>query len=186
VFAVAALTSDSKTGFDFGAITRTALANSQGSLSMNIDDVEHALASPLKETIEAIRKDFPEIYATFQMGYLGQAVFATWEDGHPVLIENDWKVASDGAIKLERFPANPEMNLVILGSGDDAILRYVSEHPDWWKSSAPRALEQLIRAAIHNAEATHTQDVGGEVSVLMIDSHGRRWISPGNCGTPQN
>jgi hypothetical protein len=181
-FAAAALASDSKTGFDFGAIAKEALASSKGPLSARMDAVEHALGSKMKQTVEAIKEDFPDVYETFQMGHLGQAVFAGWEAGHPVLIEDDWKITSDGNIKQERYPANDEMNLVILGSGGDAILRYVSDNPDWWMSPTPQALEQLIRAAIQDAEATHKADVGGEVSVLMIDSHGQRWVSPGNCG----
>jgi hypothetical protein len=181
-FAAAALAADSKTGFDFSAIAKDALASSNGPLSARIDAVDHALAPKMKQTVEAIKQDFPDVYEAFQMGHLGQAVFAGWESGHPVLIEDDWKIASDGRIQQERFPANDEMNLVILGSGGDAILRYVSDHPDWWMSPTPEALEQLIRAAIQDAEATHKADVGGAVSVLMIDAQGQRWVSPGKCG----
>jgi hypothetical protein len=181
VFAVAALESDSKTGFDFGSIAKDALAHSQGSLSMRVDLVERALAPKMQQAVEGIRQDFPDIYDALQMGYLGQAVFAGWENDHPVLIEDDWKITTDGAIKQDRFPANEEMNLVILGSGGDAILRYVSENPDWWKSPTPQALAQLIRAAIKDADSTQTHDVGGDVSVLQIDSHGQRWVSPGRC-----
>jgi hypothetical protein len=181
-FAVAALSSDSKTGFDFGAIAREALTASNGPLAARIDAVENALAPKMKKTVAAIRQDFPDVYETFQMGHLGQAVFAGWEGGHPVLIEDDWKITAEGEIRQERFPANDEMNLVILGSGGDAILRYVDQNPDWWMSPAAEALERLIRAAIKDAEATHTPDVGGEVSILRIDSQGQRWVSPGKCG----
>jgi hypothetical protein len=180
-FAVAALTSDSKTGFDFRAIATQALAASRGPLAARIDAVEQALAPKMKQAADAVKADFPDIYQTFQMGHIGQAVFAGWEAGHPVLIEDDWNIAADGGIRQERFPATDEMNLIILGSGGDAILRYVSDNPDWWMSPTPEALEQLIRAAIKDAETTHTADVGGAVSVLMIDSQGQRWVSPGVC-----
>jgi hypothetical protein len=40
----------------------------------------------------------------------------------------------------------------------------------------------LIQAAIRDAEATHRPDVGGDVSVLMIDAQGQRWVNPGKCG----
>lgn len=109
------------------------------------------------------------------------AVFAGWEGGHPVLIEDDWKITPEGEIRQERFPANDDMNLVILGSGGDAILRYVDQNPDWWMSPTAEALELLIRAAIKDAEASHASDVGGDVSILMIDSQGQRWVSPGKC-----
>jgi len=181
-FAVAALSSDSKTGFDFGAIARDALAKANGPLAERIDAVEKALAPRMKKTVAAIKEDFPDVYDAFQMGHLGQAVFAGWEGDHPVLIEDDWKITPEGEIRQERFPANEEMNLVILGSGGDAILDYVDKNPDWWMSPTPEALEHLIQAAIKDAEATHTPDVGGDVSVLMIDSHGQRWVSPGKCG----
>jgi hypothetical protein len=181
-FAVAALSSDSKTGFDFGAITKEALAKSNGPLTSRIEAVENALAPKMKSTVAAIRQDFPDIYETFQMGHLGQAVFAGWEGGHPVLIEDDWKITPEGEIRQERFPANEEMNLVILGSGGDAILDYVSKNPDWWMSPTAEALEHLIQAAIKDADSSRTRDVGGDVSVLMIDSEGQRWVTPGQCG----
>jgi hypothetical protein len=181
-FAVAALASDSSTGFDFRAIASKALASSSGPLSVRIGAVEQALTPKLKQAADAVKADFPDVYETFRMGHLGQAVFAGWEAGHPVLIEDDWNITDDGRIKQERFPATDEMNLIILGSGGDAILRYVSDNPDWWMSPAPAALEQLIRAAIRDAETTHSADVGGPVSVLMIDAQGQRWVSPGECG----
>jgi len=180
-FAVAALTSDSKTGFDFRAIATQALAASRGPLASRLDAVDQALAPKMKQAADAVKEDFPAMYEIFQMGHLGQAVFAGWEAGHPVLIEDDWNIAADGGIRQERFPATEEMNLIILGSGGDAILRYVSDNPDWWMSPTPQALEQLIQAAIKDADATHTADVGGAVSVLKIDSQGQRWVSPGIC-----
>lgn len=181
-FAMAALAADSSTGFDFGTITKQALTTSNGPLAARIDAVDMALAPKMKMTIDAVRKDFPNLYETFQMGYLGQAVFAGWEGDHPVLIEDDWKITPEGNLSQERFPANDEMNLVILGSGGDAILRYVSDHPDWWMFPAAEALKHLIQAAIRDAETTHTGDVGGDISVLMIDSQGQRWLNPGQCG----
>jgi hypothetical protein len=180
-FAVAALSSDSKTGFDFSVIAKEALVASIGPLSARVDAVDHALAPKMKRTVAAIKLEFPDLYQVFKMGHLGQAVFAGWESGHPVLIEDDWKITPEGDISEERFPASDEMNLVILGSGGDAILRYVDRNPDWWMSPTAEALEKLILAAIQDAEATHTADVGGDVSVLMIDQHGQRWVNPGKC-----
>ena len=58
----------------------------------------------MKKTVEAIKQDFPDVYETFQMGHLGQAVFAGWEGDHPVLIEDDWKITPEGEIRRSAFP----------------------------------------------------------------------------------
>ncbi len=180
-FAAAALSSDSRTGFDFAAIANDALAMASGPLSARISVVERALASPMKKTADAIHQDFPEAYEAFRKGRFAQAVFATWENDRPVLIEDNWNITTDGEIREERSPVNDDKNLVILGSGSEAILRYVDRNPDWWMFPAAEALERLIEAAIRDAGTAAQPDVGGEISILMIDAQGQRWIRPGNC-----
>jgi hypothetical protein len=181
-FAVSALSSDSRTGFDFGEITRGALAAASGPLDARIEEVEQALAPKMKATVDGIRQDFPKLYESFRKGKVGQAVFAAWEDGHPVLIEDDWEITPEGEIRQERFRATDEQNLLIIGSGGDAILRYVNQNSDWWKVPAPEALDRLIHAAIDDAAATHADDVGGEIAILTIDANGQRWVRTGKCG----
>jgi hypothetical protein len=181
-FAVSALSSDSRTGFDFSEIARSALAASAGPLDARLDVVEAALAPKMKAAIDGIRADFPNVYAAFRKGKVGEAVFAAWEDGHPVLIEEDWEITPEGSIRPERFRATVEQNLLMIGSGADAILRYVNRNDDWWKAPAPEALERLIRAAIDDAAATHTDDVGGEIAILAVDASGKKWVQPGKCG----
>ena len=183
VFAAASLSKDTKTGFDFYAITRNALLRSSGSLAMRLDAVDGQLRPRLRKTVLAIRQDFPDVYDSFLNGHLGQAVFATWENDHPVLIEDDWKISKDGQIMEERpFPGNDDSNLVILGSGSDAIVRYADEHPDWSKAPVAEALSHLIQAAIDGAAETgRTPDVGGDISILMIDAMGQHWLNPGRC-----
>ncbi len=177
VFAAASLSKDSRTGFDFYAITRQALLRSRGSLAMRLDAVDGQLRPRLRKTVLAIREDFPDVYESFLTGHLGQAVFATWENDHPVLIEDDWKITRDGEIMEERpFPSNDDNNLVILGSGSDAIVRYADEHPDWASLPVTEALSHLIEAA-----ESQTPDVGGDISILMIDAMGQHWLSPGRC-----
>jgi hypothetical protein len=183
-FAAASLSKDSKTGFDFYAITRNALLRSKGSLEMRLDAVDGQLRPRMRRTVLAIRQDFPEVYESFLNGHLGQAVFATWENDHPVMIEDEWKITQDGQIMEERpFPGDDDNNLVILGSGSDAIVRYTDSHPDWSKRPVPEALSDLIQAAIDGAAAeSPTPDVGGDISILMIDAMGQHWVSQGKCG----
>jgi hypothetical protein len=184
-FAAASLSKDTRTGFDFYAITRQALLRARGPLAMRLDAVDGQLRPRLRKTVLAIRQDFPEVYESFLNGHLGQAVFATWENDHPVMIEDDWKITKDGQIMEERpFPGNDDSNLVILGSGSDAIVRYADEHPDWSKLPVADALSHLIQAAIDGAaESSQTPDVGGDISILMIDAMGQHWVNPGRCGT---
>jgi hypothetical protein len=182
-FAAASLSKDTKTGFDFYAITRQALLRSSGSLAMRLDIVDGQLKPRLRKTVLAIRQDFPEVYESFLNGHLGQAVFATWENDHPVMIEDDWRITKDGEIMEERpFPGNDDNNLVILGSGSEAIIRYTDQHPDWSNVPVPEALSHLIQAAIDDAAESQTPDVGGDISILMIDAMGQHWVTPGRCG----
>jgi len=182
-FAAASLSKDTKTGFDFYAITRQALLRAKGSLAMRLDVVDGQLVPRMRRTVLAIRQDFPDVYESFLNGHLGQAVFATWENDHPVLIEDDWKISKDGQIMEERpFPGNDDSNLVILGSGSDAIVRYTDAHPDWSNAPVPEALSHLIQAAIDGAAESQTPDVGGDISILMIDAMGQHWVTPGRCG----
>jgi hypothetical protein len=182
VFAAASLSKDSKTGFDFYAITRQALLRAKGSLAMRLDVVDGQLVPRMRRTVLAIRQDFPDVYESFLNGHLGQAVFATWENDRPVLIEDDWRITKDGEIMEERpFPGNDDSNLVILGSGSDAIIKYAGEHPDWSKLPVPEALANLIQAAIDEAADNRKPDVGGDISILMIDAMGQHWLNPGRC-----
>lgn len=181
VFAVSALSSDSRSGFDFSEITRTALDSAAGPLDARLDAVESALAPKMKAAVAGIREDFPKQYEALRRGKVGEAVFAAWEDGGPVLIEEDWAITGDGDIRPERFRATREQNLLMIGSGGDAMFRYVNQNADWWKMQAPEALEQMIRAAIEDAAATHANDVGGEIAILAIDADGQKWLRTGKC-----
>lgn len=183
-FAVSALSSDSRTGFNFAEITRLALASATGLLEARIDSVNASLAPKLKAAVDGIRADFPKQYEVFRKGKVGQALFAAWEEGHPVLIEEDWEITPDGEIRHDRFRATEEQNLLMIGSGGDAMLRYVRGHADWWSAPTPEALERLIHAAIDDAAATHADDVGGEIAMLAIDAAGQRWERAGKCGAP--
>jgi hypothetical protein len=182
-FAAASLAKDTKTGFDFFAITRNALLRSRGSLEMRLDAVDGQLRPRMRRTVMAIQEDFPEVYQSFLNGHLGQAVFASWERDHPVMIEDEWRITKDGQIMEERpFPSADDNNIVILGSGADAIVRYTDEHPDWARLPIGEALSKLIQAAIDDAASSDkTPDVGGDISVLMIDAMGQHWLNPGRC-----
>jgi hypothetical protein len=179
LFATAGLAHDAESGFNPASVI--AGASSTGmTLEQKVEKLEELITKPLTQVLDRYRQKYPVAYASrFNIASALQAVFFSIENGSTIVLARDFIPTSSVLVPVQisitryKCPGDCTNGEQIFKLGRyDAIDRFLSERPDYWKYNPTKALRALIELEIADAPG----EVGPPIDIVRLDKNGLEWI----------
>lgn len=168
-------------GFDIVSIVSDTLKQGE-SFGVAVDKAAMAVVFGMKDEVRRIRKETPALYETYfaaQTGPLLRILFATYEDGVPMVAVCDIKKSAahsgDIEISYDRNSCPGNCNVQDTGGYFLTDMRPIEEYlkREKLKTMPPEKTARFFVELVVNA---HTPDTGPPVDVLRIDGNGAAWV----------
>jgi hypothetical protein len=185
IWGVAGLVEKASANFDVMRIAAATLG-SAGALEARITKFESAVIPPLTEILNDVKLQNPGTWATLRYDENTaplEIVVANIENGTPYVYARDFivnanAITGDVSLKIMRYDnPGPGRRLAFALGKHDAIQSFITDRVDWILDNAPDSIRGLIET---QGAATPT-DVGGPVSIVLLDRNGVTWLSRGTC-----
>ncbi len=176
---VAPITSDSAIGLDLYATIEEVLNRSTGTLVTRANAVEAAVFLELNREYSVLKTEDPERYTFMILKSPLKIAFAAWENNHPALFIDRWRLLPMGNMQHDRiFPGTSSDPNNMQGIGEfTGVDEYKRDHPNWQQLAPVDLARDVIQAVIDSRNPT----VGPPISVLRINAKGAQWIGQGGC-----
>jgi hypothetical protein len=182
-FMATGLANDKVTGFDLSAIAKDALSQKTGLLTERIAKFDKVLRPKLHKAAVHVKSAQPIMFSAHLSGKALDNVFATWENGHPLLIRDGWKVSESGRpyhVMTRPVSIETHDNLILDASRKGAA-GYWESHPELATMSPVPLFTLLIQVEIDQAKIDPSVLTGPPITVLSINRNGAVWYQQGRC-----
>ena len=179
-FAVGGVATDSETGFIPASVIITA-SKMQGTIEQKVDKIEDMIKEPLIRVLDRFRQEHPLGYGQrFGTGSALQIIFFGVENGYTFVLVSDFiptpSLSAPVQLNIKRYNcpgvACPTGEQIFIGGYYDAIKRFLTEKPDYWRENTVEAVRRLIELEIEDVP----DNVGPPIDILRVDMNGGRWI----------
>jgi hypothetical protein len=168
-------------GFDIVSIVSDTLKQGE-SFGVAVDKAAMAVVNAMKDEVRRIRKESPALYEKYfaaKTGQLLQILFASYEDGVPMVVVYDIKKNAgpyaDIEVSYDRNSCPGNCNVKDTGAYFLTDMRPIEEYMKREKliSMPP---EKTARFLVNLVIKARTPDTGPPVDVLRIDGSGAAWV----------
>jgi hypothetical protein len=182
-FTAAGVSKDPLVNFDLFQAARKALSAKRGSLRTRAARFMEFATPALTKSVTHLKTEYPEDFRTLMQGKDLTVVFASWENGKPLVYKDGWKVAADGRLLrlgLKRA-GGPDLGNFIMAASDHGARRYYETHPEIHNMHPLRLFPLLLNVEIELAKVDKTVLVGPPIAVISITRNGAIWSEQGSC-----
>jgi len=145
------------------------------------DEFLKASRGPFKVVVEYMKVNEAQVYSQWVEKSI-EAIFVVNSNRSQQMLARGWRVNEHEILEAVSDEINPTLiNLQnsFLSGTNDHILSYVKTHPNWETMGYEHAAKLFVRLE----SDAHPSTVGGQPSVLILDSRGMaRWSERGTCG----
>jgi hypothetical protein len=179
--AVSGLITDGSAGYELGPVARAAM-EAPGKLRDRMFRFTKSVHLPLQRAIDGLRRDSPDEYARLAGGGpVLQAIFATQENGRPVLATVGFLPSLDGSIQAHASlvdGSDARGPRLIYAGQQGRIRKYLKANRNWFETDR----RDLVRSLVQLEADAGTGLVGGPIDLVEIDATGTRWVQrKSNC-----
>ncbi len=182
-FMASGIKDDQKTGFDLFTIARDVLSQRTGSLKERIARFDVMLEPQLRKSVAHIRSEYPAEFRAHLRDKALNNIFATWEDGRPLLIRDGWKITKSGTV-LHAITARAGAGIndnFIMDASQQGAKGYWESHPELGTMHPVSLFPLLIQIEINRARIDSSVLAGPPVTVLSVNQSGAVWSKQGRC-----
>jgi hypothetical protein len=179
--AISGLVTDGRAGYELGPLAQLAM-QAPGTMQDRMVRFANSVQPPLQRAVDGLRRDAPAEYARFAGARpVLQAIFASRENGRPVLATVGFVPGLDGSIQARSSVvdgSDARGPRLIYAGQQDRIRQYLKANRNWFETDR----RDLVRSLVQLEADAGTGLVGGPIDLVEIDASGTHWVQrKSNC-----